>query len=195
MGMYCHGMSISDEHLDDVLQQRSREWWIDYKSKQVVTAKPKHVGWLERLFGGRPTDVQETLIEVDPSRGEGVELDIGKAWGGINYLLTGEAWAGTYPTGFMYDGGVILNNGSKDFAVQAFRSNQAIEILNALKAFDYDTLKSRYDPQAMRDKEVYPDLEWNDADFEEYLWPYFRDLITFLETCQKHQCGFTLLIN
>ena len=195
MGMYCHCLSVTDERMDELIAQRARECWIDYESKTFIMAKPTHVGWLERLFGKRPSEVEETLIELDPSRGEGVELYIDKAWGGINYLLTGEAWTGTYPTGFMYDGGVILNNGSEDFAVQAFRSNQAIEILNALKAFDYDTLKSRYDPQAMRDNEVYPDLEWNDADFEEYLWPNFQTLIKFLETCQKNQCGFTLLIN
>ena len=194
MGMYCHGMSVTDEHLDEMSRQRTREWWIDYKSKQVVTAKAKHVGWLERLFGGRPTEVQETLIELDPSRGEGVELDIDKAWSGINFLLTGEVWAGDYPIGFLVDGGTILNDDSKDFAVRGFRASEAAEILNALNAFDHDMLKSRYDPQAFCDREVYPALDWSDADFEDYLWPYFRDLITFLETCQKHQCGFTLLI-
>ena len=194
MGMYCHGMSVTDEHLDEMLRQRTREWWIDYKSKQVVTAKPKHVGWLERLFGGRPTEVQETLIELDQSRGEGVELDIDKAWSGLNFLLTGEVWASDFPTGFLVDGGRVLNDDSKDFAVRGFRSEEAVEILNALKAFDHETLKRRYDSQAFCDREVYPALNWSDADFEEYLWPYFRDLITFLETCQNPQCGYTLLI-
>ena len=194
MGMTCSGMSVRDENLDEMLAQRHREWWLDYVQKRVVTANAKPVGWLERIFGGRPTEIEETLIQLDADRGEGEELDIDKAWAGINFLLTGEVWAGDYPLGFLVDGGVILNDDSKDFAVRGFRSNEVSEILAALRSVDHDVLAARFVPNAFKERDVYPALDWSETDFEEYLWPYFQDLIKFLLTCQKNQCGFTLLI-
>src|SRR5262245_26397413 len=60
----------------------------------------------------RPELLLDYIGEEEPPEGFGpyAELDVDKAWHGIHFLLTGTAWGGELPWGFVLRGGEALGD-------------------------------------------------------------------------------------
>jgi hypothetical protein len=60
-------------------------------------------------------------------------------------------------------------------------------VATALDAVDVETLRGRFDPDAMTAAEIYPDV-WSDGDeeFDSYLAPYFAELCRFYRAAQAN---------
>jgi hypothetical protein len=102
-------------------------------------------------------------------------VSLEKAWHGLHYLLAGTADEGAGPLAFILAGG--QNLGDESEPIRYFPPAETSAINRALVAVSDDVLWSRFDPQAMEAKDIYPGIWDEDEDElkEEYLM-YFGQL-------------------
>jgi hypothetical protein len=128
------------------------------------------------------------------------DLDVDKAWHGIHCLLTGTAWEGEPPLGFIVSGGQEIGDVDVGYGpARGFTSAEVRAIAGALSALDRDALLARYDPAAMNQLEIYPASPdgWPPRDKDEdglieYLTDYYDMLRDFVLGAAKE--GEALLV-
>lgn len=137
------------------------------------------------------SDVQLARLMKEPARITGFlydedadgrkELDVDKAWHAIHFLLTGEAWTGDWPLGFIVVGGNEIGDDDVGYGpARGFTSGEVAEIDRALSGIDAPTLLSRWDSAAVRAAELYavdPDALDDEAD---YVGSYYEQLRAFV---------------
>lgn len=133
----------------------------------------------------------------DPRGATFVELDIGEAWHGLQYLLTGTPWEGAAPLDFLVRGGEDVGDiPSEEGTARVFTPAQVKTLSAALQKVSEDTLRRRYDPAKMQAQDIYPGT-WEepeeDVDPLEELLSYFEELQKFVATVAKR--GDTLLVH
>jgi hypothetical protein len=104
----------------------------------------------------RDPDVAATLIA------DGEPLDLGKAWHAIHFLLSGSAWGGSPP---LYDavlGGTPLGDPTSYEPVRFVSPAEVQAVAAALPT--PEQLTPRFTHKALRQAEVYPDAQWDEAD-------------------------------
>lgn len=104
----------------------------------------------------RDPDVAATLIA------DGEPLDLGKAWHAIHFLLSGSAWGGSPP---LYDavlGGTPLGDPTSYEPVRFVSPAEVQAVAAALPT--PEELTPRFTHKALRQAEVYPDAQWDEAD-------------------------------
>jgi hypothetical protein len=127
-----------------------------------------------------------------------LELDIGEAWHGLQYLLTGTAWEGKAPLDFLVRGGEDVGNiPSDEGTARVFTPAEVKTLSAALGAVSEDTLRKRFDPDTLQEQDIYPGT-WDeptddDVDPLEELLSYFVELRKFLATVSKR--GHALLVH
>ncbi len=102
----------------------------------------------------------EDLLESDDGD---TSYDLDKAWHGIHWLLTGSAEA---TGGLLSDallGGEEVGDDRGYGAPRLLTPAQVVAVADALADLDADLLRSRFDPEAMRAAQVYPDV-WDPED-------------------------------
>ena len=157
----------------------------DAESTVSVSRRPKRGGFLQRLFGGNEIVSLTAADEPGPrSVDPADELDIDKAWHGLHFLFTGEAWAGEPPLGFILAGGTEIGDEDVGYGpARAFTSAEVGEIAAAFDTLTRDELARRFDPARMMELEIYPEI-WDrdptDDDTLEYLLEYFDLLKEFV---------------
>ncbi|MCP3144260.1 YfbM family protein [Pyxidicoccus xibeiensis] len=126
-----------------------------------------------------------------------VELDIGEAWHGLQYLLTGTPWEGAAPLDFLVRGGEDVGDiPSDEGTARVFTPAQVKALSAALQQVSEATLRRRYDPAKMQAQDIYPGT-WEepeeDVDLLEELVSYFEELQKFMATVAKR--GDALLVH
>ena len=105
-------------------------------------------------------------------------ISLEKAWHGLHFLLTGDAWETEGPAAFIVGGGAPLDGVDAGYGLpRLFMPDEVQQIHAKLNSTDGETLWSRYDSDAMTTEGVYPDI-WDEPEEdlkEEYLF-YFTDL-------------------
>ena len=121
------------------------------------------------------------------------ELEIDKAWHGIHFLLTGNAWEASLPLGFVAAGGEEVGDDLGYGPARALRSEQVVEIDRALEPFTTDELRRRFDADRMTELEIYPSGWSDDPDGElEYLLAFYMELRAFVHRTAER--GDALLV-
>jgi hypothetical protein len=134
----------------------------------------------------------------DAEGGTFLELDIGEAWHGLQYLLTGTAWEGKAPLDFLVRGGEDVGNIPSDEGTARVLSPDEVKKLSgALNALSEDALRKRFDPEEMQEQDIYPGT-WDeptddDVNPEEELLSYFVELRKFVASVSKR--GHALLVH
>ena len=109
-----------------------------------------------------PTTVDALLygdLDDDDAEMPDPELDLGKSWHAIHYLLTGTAWEiGDGAAGAAILGGNEIGEDSGYGPARVFDPESVRAIAAELDAMDAETLRARFDPNAMAAAEIYPDL-------------------------------------
>ena len=102
-------------------------------------------------------------------------VSLEKAWHGLHYLLTGEVWGGDGPLAFLLAGGENL--GDDESPLRWFTPEETAQIHRALTRVSDDQLWSRFDPDAMGEKDVYPGI-WDEPedDLKSEYMGYFHAL-------------------
>jgi hypothetical protein len=122
------------------------------------------------------------------------DLDLDKSWHGLHFLLTGTAWdIGTGGGAAILGGDPVGEDGGYGVP-QLVRPDEVRAIADALEVLDIETLRARYDPQALAAADIYPDI-WDESDvFESYLAPNFLELRRFYRTAAAHDQAVLLAI-
>ncbi len=133
----------------------------------------------------------------DPKGAAFLELDIGEAWHGLQYLLTGTPWEGAEPLDFLVRGGEDVGDiPSDEGTARVFTPAQVKALSTALQEVSEATLRQRYDPARMQAQDIYPGT-WEepeeDVDPLEELLSYFEELQKFMATMARR--GVALLVH
>lgn len=127
----------------------------------------------------QPSDIGAALYERDDApRAQDAYLD--KAWHAIHFVLTGSAWAGEAPWAWAILGGTELGE-DEDGNWRHLPAEQVREVAQALSALPPDEFARRYDPQALADAQIYPDVIWlrDGDDAKQYVVDYYAQLSGF----------------
>jgi hypothetical protein len=123
------------------------------------------------------------------------ELDLGKSWHAIHYLLTGTAWEiGGSAAGAAILGGDALGEDGGYGPARVLGAESVRAIAAELDAMDIETLRARFDPDAMAAAEIYPDI-WTGgaADFND-LTKHFAELHRFYRAAAENDEAVLLAI-
>ena len=116
------------------------------------------------------------ITRYDNSATASVSLE--KAWHGLHYLLTGDAWEATGPKAFLIAGGSEIPESDAGYGpARLFSPFEAAEINAAISPISGDDLWRRFDPKEMASQDIYP-MIWDEPENDlkhEYLF-YFNDL-------------------
>lgn len=127
----------------------------------------------------------------DPKGSAFLELDIGEAWHGLQYLLTGTPWEGGAPLDFLVRGGEDVGDiPSEEGTARVFTPAEVQALATALQQVTEKTLRARYDAAAMQAQDIYPGT-WDEPEAEvdplEELLSYFEELQKFMATVAKRR--------
>ncbi len=196
MGMVMVLHQASDNTIDRLLADPPLVWqFLAPDNPEVYTeARRASRGLLTRLLGRR--------AEVPPlelSEDEGELLDLDKSWHGIHFLLTETAWEGEAPLNFVVGGGTEIAGQDVGYGpARAFRSDEVRIISQALERVSTEELCARFDPDAMRAAEVYPDI-WESPSVDDgpllFLTQHLEDLRGALRTLVARQRGLVVTLS
>ena len=140
-------------------------------------------------------DMLNEDVQVDEVK-LAMETDLDKAWHAIHYLLTGSAWGGELPLAYLIQGGQDV--GDVDVGYGPARILKPGEVQNwhqALSTTTADDLRQRFDPQAMMQAQIYPNI-WNRDPAEDdtlgYVLGYFAELKFFVEEASSQNKGIVI---
>jgi hypothetical protein len=156
------------------------------------------VGWLKRLSPIRVESPEEPPPRSDAVRTQArEELDLEKAWHGLHFLLTGTAWEGDEPACYLLKGGEDFGADEIGDSVARLLRPPRVEAFAAfLSRLGRDELKARFDPSAMMQLEIYPEV-WEDEQDEElaYLLDSFDVLRAFIRTAATEGDAVVILVS
>lgn len=107
-------------------------------------------------------------------------LDLGRAWHGIHFLLSGSAWGGTPPAFDAVLGGVQLGDPTTYEPVRLLDVSAVVAVATHLAAHGPGVLTPRFTHRALQQAEVYPDDAWREPDaLPTFLLPAYGRLTAF----------------
>jgi hypothetical protein len=131
----------------------------------------------KRLFGGPDPH----LIETD------------KAWEGILYILTGCGLADVEeakpPLKWVIIGDHIVDEGQDmGYGPAEYRTVEEVkEISNALQSISGEQFRQMFDNSGIKtNKDIYPDISWQDDDAFQYYFEYYQKLKDFYLDAEKN---------
>lgn len=108
---------------------------------------------------------------------EGEELDLDKAWHGLQYLLCGDAWSGEGPLFDALMGGKALNEDEQeDIIVRYLTPDEVREVSSALESVSEPDLAKGFEPDDMNEAGVYPSADWNEEGELDYVLGYYEPM-------------------
>jgi hypothetical protein len=87
-------------------------------------------------------------------------IDLDKAWHGVHYLLTGEAYGGQEPESLAVVGGEEFGPEVGYGPARFLTVEQVTKVASALSALTPEILESRFNPKDMEAKDIYPGIIW-----------------------------------
>jgi hypothetical protein len=141
------------------------------------------------------------LIEgfLSPDGGEGepehyVELD--KAWHGIHYLLTGDVDGGPEPLAWAVLGGDEVGEDVGYGPARFLTPQEVKQVASAIGSLSAEALVARYEPKAMAQAGVYPQVIWvrEGQQALEYVLEYYQKLVAFYREAADRGDGAVLWI-
>ncbi len=194
--MYTGLVTLADENIDQLLAYPPLIWKVIAPDDPDIFEdgiRPRR-SLLDKLLGRQPE--VPTLPALTFGDAEGVSMDLDKAWHGIHYLLTGTDWGGNPPHDFILQGGSNIGDVDVGYGpARAFRAAEAREIHNALAPLSRETLLARYQPERMKELDIYPniwDFDRKEDDAIGYCADYFAELQTFLQHAAAAELGFVI---
>ncbi len=148
-----------------------------------------------------PSRIERVLhpqSDGDTAMSEDVHADIDKAWHGLHYLLTGQAWDAPLPLAFLVCGTELGDIDVGYGPARAFDAGEVRAIAEALQPITTETLRARFDGAAMMKAEIYPQIWDRDPATDDtlgYLLEYFELLKTFVLDTAEAGAGLIVYLN
>lgn len=182
MGMVLGMTTLGDDNIRRVLADPPLVW------KVVAPDDPEIYEEARSDEGSDGTGVDLAFEEA-----EMVSLDLDKAWHGLHFLLTGSAWEGEPPLNFLVAGGTPIGDLEVGYGpARALTSTEVATAHQALQALSDDTLRARFDPDALMRADIYPgiwDRKREDDDVLGYLMENLAELRSFLAQATEAHMG------
>ena len=123
-------------------------------------------------------------------------LDVDKAWHGIHYLLTGDAWGGEAPLANVVLGGKEVGDDVGYGPARYLTVDEVRVAVDALKDITPDDLRSRYVASDLSENEIYPDI-WDDPgdDAVGYLVSYYGALRDYYIAAAESSNAMLIYVN
>lgn len=124
-----------------------------------------------------PSLVEEALYPDRPQESLGIDVD--KAWHGIHFLLTGEAWEGAGPAAMAVLGGTEIGDDVGYGPARYLTPDEVREVAAALAPITAADLGTRFDADALAKADIYPNI-WGEGDeAATYLTEYYDELRSY----------------
>ena len=131
---------------------------------------------------------------------ERTSTDLDKAWHGIHWLLTGSADGGDEPHCYLLAGGEPVGDVDVGYGPARALTSQQVAAWDAtLSQISRDELSRRFDPQAMLDADIYPEIAARSIKGEEdtldYLLQAYGSLRDFVAAARKERSGLLVYLS
>jgi hypothetical protein len=193
--------TLADGNIERVLSDPPLIWFVvapeDPEMYQESRRQRSSASLLGRLFGkGTPP---QPVAQLTLGNGEGISTDLDKAWHGIHYLLTRTAWEGEPPESFLVSGGRTVDDIDVGYGpARVFTAAETRAIRDTVAGLTDAELASRFDPDDMTSKEIYPEIwsrESADDQAMAYLLEYFAVLRKFLQQAVEAGTGMVVSLS
>lgn len=139
-------------------------------------------------FRSRPLPIAVSASQVAEP------LCIDKSWHGIHFLLTGSAWGGKPPLSNAVNGGKEIGPDLGYGPARFLTPDQVKEVAIGLDEITKESLRARFNPQAMTKAEIY---SWHEDEGEEgleYFLHYYEELRTYFQQAASKGNGMLLSV-
>jgi len=149
-------------------------------------------------------EIQQLLAE--PGRIEGfineerTSTYLDKTWHGIHWLLTGSAEGGSEPLSYLLAGGKPVGDIDVGYGpARALTSQQVATWDDSLAKISRDELGRRFDPKAMLEAQIYPQI-WarsikGEEDTLDYLLQAYAGLRDFVAAAHRERSGLLVYLS
>ena len=125
-------------------------------------------------------------------------LDLDKAWHGLHFLLTGSAWEGEGPLGFLVACGEPVGDIDMGYGpARALSPDGVRELDGALSRITSQDLRARFDPAKMMAESVYPtiwDRDPREDDVLGWVIASFEELKGFVRRASQEGRGLVVTL-
>jgi Domain of unknown function (DUF1877) len=144
-----------------------------------------------------PEEVSTLLYPEHEAPAEGEDhLDIDKSWHLIHFLLNGQTWEGDWPLVGAVMGGTELSDEDVGYGpVRYLLPGDVAEVSRALSSISSDTLWSRFNADAARTAEIYPEMWQGDSGDREYITDNYDRLRAFFAAAAANDQAMLLYLN
>ena len=144
-----------------------------------------------------PEALSAFLYPEDETPADGEEhLDIDKAWHLIHFLLNGQTWEGTWPLVGAVLGGTELSEEDIGYGPARYLlPGDVSEVSRGLSDISSEALWSRFDADAVRKAEIYPEAWQGDSGDREYITGNYDRLRLFFATAAAKGQAILLYLN
>jgi len=131
---------------------------------------------------------------------ERTSTDLDKAWHGIHWLLTGSADGGDEPHCYLLAGGEQVGDVDVGYGpARALTSQQVTAWDGALTKISREELGRRFEPKAMLDADIYPQI-WarsikGEEDTLDYLLQAYAGLRDFVAAARRERSGLLVYLS
>ena len=141
-----------------------------------------------------PGAVEDYIYPNDGDDEPPNSIDVDKAWHGIHFLLTGQAEGGQEPLALALLGGEELGDDVGYGPARFLTPQQVNAVATALVGLDEEAFRDRFDPAAMTDAQIYPDVIWlrDGKDALDYLVENYHSMVSFYREAASRGDGALL---
>jgi len=188
MGMYGVLWRVTPDDVRRLAKADDREIDEFLNGKPTATPGPQRAkglrGWFNRIS---PITIETAEDYLDAPRGPSgakAELNVDKAWHGLQFLFTQTAYEGAEPGCFLVKGGGELSaNADDEGLMRVLDASQVAAFAAFLQNVSREELSRRHDPARMTDLDIYPSI-WDraeeDAQNRAFLLDSYEELRDFV---------------
>ena len=198
MGMILSIRKASDEKIKELLKNPKTIIEYLYGPEFVEPELPSGIiDKLKNLVSKKEQEKQTPTKEKWEEPGPDDLIDLDKSWHGLHYFFTGTAWEGKEPENFLLVMGDSIGNIEVGYGpARAITSDKLKIVHEYLATITETTLKERYNPDEIKDLDIYPDIyqDMNDDDWE-YIFSYFQTLKNFINNTANDNSGIIIYMD
>ena len=129
-------------------------------------------------FIAKPDEIESFLYPEDDEHENGIDID--KAWHGVHFLLSGDAWGGEAPLADAILGGTEIGDDAGYGPAKYLTTEEVRAVAAALRELSASALGAKYDASDLTRNEIYPAI-WDEPDSLNYLLAAYESVRSYYE--------------